>query len=206
MNRGELRTEIKDRLAIPSSGDGLITDSYVNSSINNALSRISAERDWWWLAGTSTPVFSTTTGFATLPSDFMRAQQLVINGAVAQAVPFETYLDADNSDVGNAWVIYGNNIALWPIPSTAPTATFYYFRNEPALSSDGSTPLMPATYHYSICSYAAYLCAARRQDETRASLYLQEYGNWLKTMNDDNRTTIQKRIKFNRTTDYAVWE
>ena len=74
MNRGELRTEIKDRLAIPSSGDGLITDSYVNSSINNALSRISAERDWWWLSGTSTPVFSTTTGFATRPSDFMRAQ------------------------------------------------------------------------------------------------------------------------------------
>lgn len=206
MNRSELRTEVKDRLAIPSAGDALITDTYVNTSINNALNRISSERDWWWLAAQATPTFSTTTGYASLPSDFMRANELVINDAVAQAVPFESYLDAPNGDVGNAYVIYGNQIFLTPVPSTAPTATLYYFRSEPALSSDGSSPLMPATYHYAICAYAAYLCAARRQDETRASLYLQEYQNWLQTMNDDNRSTIKKRIKFERTSDYAVWE
>ena len=45
MDRSELRTAIKDRLAIPSAGDALITDAFVNTSINDALNRVSAERD-----------------------------------------------------------------------------------------------------------------------------------------------------------------
>jgi hypothetical protein len=35
---------------------------------------------------------------------------------------------------------------------------------------------------------------------------LQEYGNWLRTLNDDNRASIKKRIKFDRLSDYASWE
>jgi hypothetical protein len=55
MNLLDLRNAVKDRLAIRSDGsgnslDGLITNAYVNTSIDDALNRVSMERDWWWLA------------------------------------------------------------------------------------------------------------------------------------------------------------
>lgn len=206
MNRGELRTAIKDRLAIPSTGDGLITDTYVNTSINDALNRISAERDWWWLASTATGNFDNVYGQSQLPSDFMRANQLVINNSAVEQIPFEEYINPMFEADTYGWVIYGNYVKITPIPSQTITGTLYYFRSEPALSSDSSTPLLPGLYHYAIVAYGAYLCAARRQDESRASLYLQEYGNWLKTLSDDNRSSIKKRIQFNRLADYASWE
>lgn len=205
MNRGELRTAIKDRLAIPSTGDGLITDAFVNTAINDSLARVSAEKDWWWLAATATLSFDNVNGAAQLPSDFMRANQLIINSSPVEQIPFEDYISGQ-PDTGYGWVIYGNQVRINPVPSTTTPGTFYYFRSEPALSADGSTPLMPLAYHYVIVAYGSYLCAARRQDEQRASLYLQEYGNWLRTLNDDNRASLKKRIKFDRLSDYASWE
>jgi hypothetical protein len=58
MNLLDLRNAVKDRLAIRSDGggvslDGLITDAFVNTSIDDALNRVSMERDWWWLATTA---------------------------------------------------------------------------------------------------------------------------------------------------------
>ena len=206
MNRSDLRTAVKDRLAIPSAGDALITDAFVNTSLNDALNRISSERDWWWLAHTATLSFDTVNGQASLPSDFMRANKLVINDNVVEPIVLDEYLDPSGGEASYGWIVYGSTIKITPVPSSTQSGTLYYFRSEPALSGDTSTPLMPAVYHYAIVSYAAYLCCARRQDETRASLYLQEYGNWLRTLGDDNRTTISKRIKYDRLRDYASWD
>lgn len=210
MNRSTLRQAVIDRLAIPTSAgaslDPLITDTYINTAIDQALARISMERDWWWLAATGTLTFDTTYGQATLPTDFMRANVLVINSNVAEYVPLETFLDplVDNTVYG--WTIYGSVCKITPIPSASTTGTLYYFRSEPALSSDSNSPLMPAAYHYTVVAYAAHLCAARRQDEQRASLYLQEYEGYLRSLNDDNRANIKKRIKFSRRADYASWQ
>lgn len=209
MNRGELRDAIKDRLTIRSDGggnslDGLITNAFVNTSINDALNRVSVERDWWWLATTASVTFSTVTGKAPLPADFMRANQLVINDSTVEYVPLETLLSSQYSSYCHT--IYGKELLLSPTPTVAPPATLYYFRSEPALASDSATPLMPALYHYALVCYGSFLCSARRQDEQRASLYLQEYGNWLKSMSDDNRASIKRRIKHTKASDYASWE
>ena len=92
MNRLDLRNAVKDRLAIKSDGggtslDGLITNAFVNTSLNDALNRVSMERDWWWLASTASLSFDTVNGAATLPSDFMRANELVINSSPAAWPP-----------------------------------------------------------------------------------------------------------------------
>jgi hypothetical protein len=209
MNRGELRDAIKDRLTIRSDGfgnslDGLISNAFVNTSINDALNRVSVEKDWWWLATTASLTFNTTTGKAPLPADFMRANELVINDSAVEYVPLETLLSSESNSYCHT--IYGKEVLLSPIPSVAPSATLYYFRSEPALAADGTSPLMPPLYHYALVCYGAFLCSARRQDEQRASLYLQEYGNWLKSMSDDNRATIKRRIKHSKARDYASWE
>lgn len=214
MNRSELRQAVFDRLAIktdgasptPNSLDPLITNTFVNTALNQALNRVSMERDWWWLAHTATLTFDTTYGQSSLPSDFMRANQLVINDSVAEFLPFETYLDPLIDATTYGWTIYGSTVKITPIPSSSQSGTLYYFRSEPALSSDANSPLMPAAYHYIIVAYAAHLCAARRQDEQRATLYLQEYNNYLNSLNDDNRSTIKRRIKYSRRADYASWQ
>lgn len=210
MNRSELRTAIKDRLAIRSDGsgnslDGLITNTFVNTSINDALNRVSMERDWWWLASTSSLTFAVTTGAATLPTDFMRADQLVINSSKVEYFNLETFLEPNSAYSTYGYIIYGNQAKIIPVPTVATAGTLYYFRSEPALSSDSSSPLMPAVYHTIITAYGSHLCSARRQDEQRASLYLQEYGSILKAMRDDNKTTVKKRIIFNKSSDYASW-
>jgi len=211
MNRLELRDAVKDRLAIRSDGsgnslDGLITNTIVNTAIDDALKRISIEKDWYWLATTAPLTFSTTTGKASLPANFMRANQLVVNSYPAELLPLDTVIDplSDNATFG--WLIYGLDAQITPVPSTVPTATLYYFRYEPTLASDSASPVMPVPYHYAAVAYASYLCAARRQDEPRASLYLQEYGSYLRTMANDNRSVIRKRIKFGRRRDYATWD
>ena len=211
MNRLELRNAIKDRLTIRSDGggnslDGLITNTFINTSINDALNRVSLEKDWWWLATSSSPTFNTTTGKSALPADFMRANELVINDSPVEYVPFETYLDPESEFSSYGYTIYGKDLCITPIPTTSPPATFYYFKSEPALASDGDSPIMPPVYHYAIVAYGSFLCSARRQDEQRASLYLQEYTNFLRSMNDDNRASIKRRIKYTRARDYASWE
>jgi hypothetical protein len=211
MNRLELRNAIKDRLTIKSDGsgnslDGLITNDFVNTSINNALNRISLEKDWWWLATTAPLTFNTTTGKAPLPADFMRANELVINSSCVEYVPLETLLDPSSDYSSYGYTIYGSDILLSPIPSVAPPATLYYFRSEPALASDSSSPIMLAVYHYAVVCYGSFLCAARRQDEQRASLYLQEYTNFLRSMSDDNKSSIKRRIKYTKKRDYASWQ
>jgi hypothetical protein len=210
MVRSELRNAVKDRLAIRSDGsdeslDGLITNAFVNTSIDDALNRVSMERDWWWLATTTTLTFAATTGQATLPTGFMRGNQLVINDSPVQPLPLDTFLDPNADSNAYGWLIYGNTVRITPPPTASTTGTFYYFRSEPALATDATSPLMPVVYHKCIVAYASHLCAARRQDEARAALYLQEYGNFLKSMNDDNRATIQRRIKFSRAMSDAAW-
>lgn len=214
MNLLDLRNAVKDRLAIRSDGsgnslDGLITNAFVNTCIDDALNRVSMERDWWWLATTASLSFDTTNGDDALPSDFMRAQQLVINGSPVEYVPLETHLSPNSTGISYAYTIYGSKVHIAPIPTVTTAGTLYYFRNEPALSTqvipDTKSPLMPVVYHKVIVAYASHLCAARRQDEQRASLYLQEYGNFLDSMKDDNRATIQRRIKYNRNLSYATW-
>jgi hypothetical protein len=214
MNLLDLRNAVKDRLAIRSDGsnnslDGLITNAYVNTSIDDALNRVSMERDWWWLATTASLSFDIVDGDAPLPADFMRANKLVINDYPVEPLPLDTFLDPNADSNAYGWLVYGNAVKITPIPTTTTPGTLYYFRSEPALSTQASpdtkSPLMPVVYHKSIVAYASHLCAARRQDEQRAALYLQEYGNFLKSMSDDNRATIHRRIKFSRAMSDAAW-
>lgn len=210
MNRLQLRNAVKDRLAIPSDGSGnsldpLITDAFINTSIDDALALISTVHDWWWLQSTASLTFDTTYGAATLPTDFMKAYQLVINSAPVEQLMLDQYLDPNASRTSYGWTVYGNQIKIVPIPTASTTGTLYYYRGEPALSSDTSAPLMPAVYHYSIVCYASFLCAARRQDEQRATLYMQEYNSRINAMHSDIRSTVKRKIQFTRLSDYAAW-
>lgn len=206
MNRGEIRDAVKQRLAIPSSGDGQLTTSVLDELINRALTVISGARDWPWLLSTHDLTFPAATSTSSLPNDFIKARSLVYNDYPVMWVQLEDFLNPDRVYATFAWTIIGNKAQITPASSTDLTATLYYYRTEPALLSDYATPLMPPQLHNIIVAYAAYLAAMIRQDEQRASTYITEYKALLEDMRDDLVQTTKRRIRYGQATSYyASW-
>lgn len=203
MNRAELRAAVKERLAIPSIGDGLLPDSTINSLINRSLSTISATKDWPWLLDTHNVNF--VAGIATIPNDFIRARQLVIQNRPVFWVQLEDFLMPDNGCSTFSWTIIGNKAQLNPVPTTDEPGVLYYYRSEPELFSDFSTPIMPALHHPLITAHTAYLAAMVRQDEGRAAVYQAEYQAILNTMRDDLKQNSSRRIRSSDGYRYAAW-
>ena len=205
MNRGELRTEIKNRLAIPSSGDGLITDTVVNQAIEDALNILVTTRDWPWLLTSTQLAFPANIGTAELPDDFVRAKELVINDQPVTYVDLNQFLYTNDLGYPYVWTIAGNQCKIFPIGSSMVLGTLWYYRNEPALVADGSEPLLPGFLQGWVVAYGAYLCALRRQDEGRAQVYLNQSNDLLNRMRDDVRRKTGRRIQTARPYSYVNW-
>lgn len=205
MNRGELRTEIKNRLAIPSSGDGLITDTVVNQAIQDSLNVIASTRDWPWLLTSQQVAFPANIGATDLPCDFIRAKELVINSQPVTYVDLNQFLATDQLGYPYVWTIVGNQIKIFPIPGALTLATIYYYKAEPELVADTSEPIMPNFLQQWIVAYGAYLCALRRQDEGRAQVYLAQSNDLLNRMRDDLRRKTGRRIQTSREYSYVNW-
>lgn len=203
MNRGDIRSAVKLRLAIPSTGDGLLTDAVLDSHINRSLATISGAREWPWLLTTNDLTF--VSGQASLPQDFIRARSLIYNTLPVQWVQLEDFLDPDRFFVPYGWTIVGNTAKLAPTPTSTITATLYYYRAEPELHSDFSIPLIPSLHHELIVAHAAYLACLTRQDEQRASVNFADYNMMLNNMRDDLKQNTGRRIRFERGRQYAVW-
>jgi hypothetical protein len=203
MNRGEFRTAIKERLAIPTIGDGLLSDTTLNSLINRSLSVIASSKEWPWLLDDYTINF--VSGSASLPNDFVRARSLVIEGRPTVWLQLEDFVMPDRNNGTFAWTIIGNKAKLSPVNTTAVTGTLYYYRNEPTLASDASTPLIPSIHHSLVVAYACYLASMTRQDESRAAVYQAEYQSLLNNTRDDLKQNTGRRIRYDGGYEYSSW-
>lgn len=206
MNKGELRTEIKNRLAIPSSGDGLITDTVVNQAIEDALNVFVSTRDWPWMLTSSMLAFPANVGESPLPCDFVRAKELVINDEPVTYVDLNQFLEIDEAGYPYVWTIVGSTVKIYPVGTQMVYGTMYYYKTEPELVADTSVPLMPAFLHQWIVAYGAYLCALRRQDEGRAQVYLAQSNDLLNRMRDDVRRKTGRRIQTSRRFTSVNWQ
>lgn len=207
MNRGELRTEIKNRLAIPSSGDGLITDTVVNQAITDALNVMVTTRDWPWLVASQQLAFPANINYAELPCDFVRAKELVVNGQPVPYVDLNQFINtADYSGWPYQWTIIGNQVQISPTSSQMILATMYYYKGEPELTADTQEPVMPGFLHQWIVAYGAYLCALRRQDEGRAAVYMAQSNDLMNRMRDDVRRKTGRKIQVAPRVSYANWQ
>jgi hypothetical protein len=204
MNRGEIRDAVKQRMAIPSTGDGQLTDAVLNGLINQALTVISGEHDWPWLLTSTTVTFSPST--ASLPSDFIKSRALIYNTLPVQWVQLEDFLDPDRFFAPFSWTIIGATAQVTPAPTSNIATTLYYYRREPDLSADGSTPLMPSLFHNLIVAYTTYLAAMVRQDEGRAAVHMADYNMLLNNMRDDLTQSTTRRIRYDRSFQYATWQ
>ena len=203
MNRGEFRTAVNERLAIPSIGDGLLSDTTLNSLINRSLSVIASSKEWPWLLDDYTINF--VSGSASLPNDFVRARSLVIESKPTVWLQLEDFIMPDRNNGTFAWTIIGNKAKLSPVNTTTVTGTLYYYRNEPTLLSDASTPLIPSIHHSLVVAYTCYLASMTRQDESRAAVYQAEYQSLLNNTRDDLKQNTGRRIRYDGGYEYSSW-
>lgn len=203
MNLGELRTEVKNRLAIPTAGDGLITDTIANGAINSALRVITTTRDWPWLLTSSQLAFPANVGYAEIPCEFIRAKELVIDTRRICYVELNEFIDQTKIGYPYVFTLIGNQVKLSPIPTTLTLGTMYYYKAEPELTIDTQNPIIPEFLQNWVVAYAAYLCALRRQDEGTSQVYLAESNDLLNRMRDDVRRKTGRKIQTDNRYNYA---
>lgn len=181
MNRGAIRGELQSRLRLPAQGDPLLTDDVLNGCVRLALNDISAAHDWPWLLTSGTVTFSTSTGKAAYPADCVRIRELIVNNRRALRCGLAEWIDAQT--LGSyVWTEIGGQLALTPIPTVAPTATLYYCRQEPVLTADTASPLLPEANVASLIARASYHANMRRRVSEDAAADDNEYQAGVKQM------------------------
>lgn len=206
MNRSELRAALTSRLGIPSTGDGLLTETALNECLDLALRDVSDAGSWPWLLSTSTVTF--TDGVAPFPTGVQEVRELTIAGVRARkASSLPEFLDRLADGALCVWFPVGTDVQIAPVPTTDPsTAVLYFQLTEPALEADAQSPLMPAKHHNVALARAAYHAYIRRQKYDAADRANGDYEAGLQRMRDAQRaTTGQRRIRPAGSTTWATW-
>lgn len=200
MNRSQLRDAVYDRLGVDSTDPRLGTQR-VDRLLNDALHWIGIEHDWPWLQSSTTFSTSSSTSTYPVPADWLRTRGL----RIAEFSPLDVY-DPDELDAywplstsqsrPEGYAVELDQLVLRPIPDAVYVVTHRYIRQEPDLSNDGQSPLMPVSFHPAIAEAAAYLLLRRTREEQRASLALSAYNEWRgRMLGYEQRTRNSPRVR-----------
>lgn len=174
MNFGELRTAVRLRAHVPST-DGIWTDSFVDDAVNEALQSISLEQPWPWLEVTESVTGGTNpidmSAFSVAVRDI---KTVFVDSDQAHSVSTADIDGWDNVQAERArwvWASSADDLLIRPEPTSSNTVKVRYFRNEPVLTSDATSPLMPAVYHYAIVHRAASIGFEGIDDQSSAAMH-----------------------------------
>jgi hypothetical protein len=177
MDKREARQRVRERNGIPDPGDGLAGHEDIENCLSAALIDISSQHRWPWLLTSASVTF--TDGVGPIPTGCTTIHKLVVNDAPAARVSLDQFLAEQDQYV---WTELGANIKLYPVPTTAPTATLYYYQAEPALTVDTSTPLLPAQWHQVWVVRASLLLNIRRGQFERVTRDEEDWGQGVRDM------------------------
>lgn len=169
MNLGQLRTEVRLRATVPAS-DGMWTDAFVNSAINEALLQVSTEQSWPWLqeAVTATPDADGLVNLAAL-TPVVRDIAHVFVGQIEAHPVSAAESDSTQDPSGYTYSVWGDDLQIRP--ATTDTVTVRYYANEALLSADSDTPTMPAVYHPCIAEKACAIGFESLDDQSSAGMH-----------------------------------
>ena len=93
------------------------------------------------------------------------------------SLEFPSYGDSTNR-TGNCthFYEYGDLIGFWPVPPSASPVKIYYVKQPDEITASSSTFTVPQLFHHYIPDYVLYRMYAKDQDETRAQLHKQAWG------------------------------
>lgn len=204
MNRAQLRKRVQSRLRIPPAGDPLLDEPTLNDKITEALNDVSSISDWPWLLTTSALTF--TAGIAPMPANMVKVRDVYINGFRARGVELGEFLDEVGLAYNNVWTIIGTNIQLTPVPSVVPTATLYYIQQEPALTLDTASPLIPEAHQGAVVARASYHAEIHRAKADAAQFHNGEYQECMKRMMDaTKRVNKPRQVRLASVQRWATW-
>lgn len=203
MNKREIRVAIRQRNAIPDNGSGLAEHDAIDDCIAAALRDISTEARWPWLRYSSSLTFSGNA--AAIPADCSEIEALTIDGYPVRFVGIDEFEQQTTSYV---FTDDGANVKLYPTPATAPTSpTLVYYRNEPELTTDTASPLLPAAWHQAVVVRGSYHLNVRRMDKDRINLDENEWqGLRARMAHASVRTVGPRQIRSSfRINQWARW-
>lgn len=191
MNLQQLRLQVDRRTGVAQDVPS------ANSYINEAINQITIERNWPWLDATQLITITSATAYD-LPSDIMVTRSVVINGHEARRIIItdgDDQLSFDDWNENYVYTIENNQFQFFPQPQVDLIVTHRYTRNEPLLSADTGSPLIPEPYHSVIADLAASLFL-ERIDPNRAAYYQKKYEKGVKSMFEaTQRATAAARIR-----------
>lgn len=174
MNLGQLRTEVRLRAQVPAT-DGIWTDSFINSALNEALAQISLEQPWWWLQDTE--VTTAIDGLINLGVVAPSVRDIVAVFVEDEEAKKVSVADTDAAEVIGprdaryAFSVWGDSLQIRPAPADTADIKIRYYRDESLLAADSGSPLMPEVYHPSVVEKAVAICFESLDDSSSAAMH-----------------------------------
>lgn len=182
-----MRTQARTRYGTP-SGDSFFSDTNLNDLLAESLDAVSTEFDWPWLQASATITTAAGDRDYAVPADWIRTRKLYIaDYEPLELMPSTDVLWSTAQGRPTQYAIEGDLVQVFPVPDGVYSITHKYQKSEPALSSDSSTPLMPAIFHHTLVAHLVHLMHVRAGSLQKASAALVDYRGWIARMQDHRR-------------------
>lgn len=183
----EFRTEILETAGL-AADDARFPEATLNRIINRALRSLSAEHVWPWQDGSETITTAADTGSYAPDAAWVRTKRLVYDNFELQELHPETaqaYLSGTGAPV--AYFIEEDEIHFVPVPDGVYSVEHVYESDEPELTSDGQSPLLPERYTDWLVFTALVQVATRLRDQDLYAIADRERGKWYRRASDEAR-------------------
>lgn len=184
---GEMRTEV-----LAYGFDASVYSSRVNRWLNDAQSEICRSIEIPELLVNSTISVLPLVASYTKPSDLVRVRALVdvANNNQLSVADYEDLLVNNgataNLNTGRSCeYALGVDILLSPVPETAYTLTFLYYKDPPTLSSDGDVSLITPDWHKAMIRYAVAEAYMAEDDQQMHAYHFQRFQQALLGLGSD---------------------
>lgn len=200
MDRQDIREQV--RMVMPPEVTD-VTDTMINTLINQGLKECSVAFKWPFLHASSTITTVADQQNYALPADFLYGLKIVDDDKdneleyIAPAQWLEWYgnaTQATTNTTSTQFTIYNDEILLYPTPSAADTNryTLYYYKTITALSADDDVPEFLDTFHYLLVEWVKAKLYEREGMVQEANRAFSLYADYVDRMRQWYTTPIKR--------------
>lgn len=114
-----------------------------------------------------------------IPSDCLQIKRLTWDNVQLKSIDYRTRDSMDFNSYGASgstgnpthYVLFGQEVTLYPIPSSAETLKFWYVAQPSQITASTTTFTIPQMFHHYIIDYCLYRMYAKDQDEIRSNFH-----------------------------------
>lgn len=171
--------------------DSNMASDVLTAIFNETLQLTTTVHDWPWLDAVETLTTVSGTDSYTPGATWVRTRELQID--TYEPLTYTSYSDLDTrapvstaTGIPSFYTVFAGALILRPTPNAVLSIRHRFVRTEPTLTDDSDTPLIPSRYHGALVAYATML-ACRRLRRSEGNEWANDWVQWLKRMEDDQR-------------------